>query len=64
MLSRANDSGNFSVGLAQKVNSTGNKASDFFEVGFVDVFNNVSGKASYCISELIFELMEAQFPYT
>jgi len=55
LLTKANNSTDYTVGIGQKVNSTGNKSSDFYEMAFIDVFNGET--ADVCMNYLMINLL-------
>jgi len=58
LLTKADDSTDYSIGLGQKVNSTGSELTDFYEMAFIDVFNNDT--ANKCMNEMMKNFLEAQ----
>jgi len=53
--------GDYTIGIGQKVNSTGNKTSDFYEMAFIDVFFNTT--ANNCMEHLMMKFLTAGKPF-
>lgn len=56
LLTKANDTTDYTIGLSQKVNSTGNVETDFYKIGYIDVFNNEV--ATKCMTALMNNLLQ------